>query len=227
MQKNFLTINTSTRVYVVAGVETSTMTAVYGDTVLFAANFLEVIPGASSTAIDLSGATDLRCIIRSDRQSSSELWALQTAFNGGEYTAGENLATGLVTWSVSLTATAYAITAASTITDKFTIAGDFTTQIDAGDNFTVSGSTGNDGSYVVLTVTANGADTDIEVSAIASAVADGNILHSALDNAITDASADFAEGWIEFSWLDANDNPQTLAQMSIKVYQQVDNGTAT
>jgi hypothetical protein len=227
MDKKFILVNTTTRAFTIGGRPVDRAKAVYGDNVLFAVEFDENIPGAVASDLVLTGATDLRCVIRDARSPDVELWASQTTYNNGDYATGEDLATGKVTWLVSLTTTAYAITAANTGTNKFTISGDFTTQIDATDEFTVTGSTGNDGDYTVVGVTANGSDTDIEVANVADATADGNINHSALENAVRTASVDYADGWIEFSWLDANDNPQTLAQLKIRVYQQTDNGTAS
>ncbi len=64
-------------------------------------------------------------------------------------------------------------------TDKFTIAGDHTAEIGAGDRVTVRDSTGNDGGYTVISVALNGADTDVEVANIPDATADGVMIYGA------------------------------------------------
>lgn len=79
------------------------------------------------------------------------------------------------TWAVP----DFDITVANTATDEFTIDGDYAELFRTGRTFTVTGSTGNDGSYTVL---APGAtwdcgtnETVIPVLVVASAVADGRI----------------------------------------------------
>jgi len=84
--------------------------------------------------------------------------------------------TSVTAWTgLAPVATAFAITAASTVTDKFTIAGDHVLSFYLGRAFTVTGSTGNDASYVVTSVALNAGNTEIGVAVVASAVADGNI----------------------------------------------------
>jgi len=61
-------------------------------------------------------------------------------------------------------ATTEAITAVDEPNDKITIAGDFSTDINVGDTVVISGSTGNDGSYVVSTVVLNGGNTEITMT---------------------------------------------------------------
>lgn len=73
-------------------------------------------------------------------------------------------------------ATVYAITAVSIANKTFTIGGDQTALIGAGSKITVSGSTGNDGDYNVVSSTLTGGDTVITVvETIADATADGDI----------------------------------------------------
>lgn len=71
------------------------------------------------------------------------------------------------------------ITAVNQGTDVFTIDGDHTSEIEAGDRVTVRGSTGNDGGYTVVSVALNGSDTDVEVALIAHATADGVMIYGA------------------------------------------------
>jgi hypothetical protein len=228
MDKTFLTVNTTTGAFSSGGRPVEGVSGVYGDNLLFAVEFKENIPGSVSSALALTGATALRCIIRSDRQpTSSELWSFQSTYNNGDYAAFEDLPNGKATWVVSLSTIAYAITAVDTGTDKLTIAGDLTNQFDDGDTFTITGSTGNDGTYTVATsgVVLSGSNTVIEVDEdITDATVDGSINHSALDNTLADSTNDYVDGWLEFSWLDASANPQTLAQMKIRVYRQIDDG---
>jgi len=72
------------------------------------------------------------------------------------------------------------ITAVDQATDVFTIQGDHTSEIEAGDTVTVRGSTGNDGIYTVDSVALNGSDTDVGVTAdIPDATADGVMIYGA------------------------------------------------
>lgn len=69
-----------------------------------------------------------------------------------------------------------AITAVSTAGQWFEVAGDRTDRFQAGESFTVAGSTGNDGTYTVVSATLQGSDTRIVVQeAVPDATADGNI----------------------------------------------------
>ena len=64
----------------------------------------------------------------------------------------------------------------NTSTEVFTITGDLTADIEAGDKIVISGSTGNDGVYTVTAVAANGGNTDITVSEdVTNATADGTL----------------------------------------------------
>jgi hypothetical protein len=225
MDKTFLTVNTTTGAFSSGGRPVEGVSGVYGDNLLFAVEFKENIPGSVSSALALTGATALRCIIRSDRQpTSSELWSFQSTYNNGDYAAFEDLPNGKATWVVSLSTIAYAITTADTGDNHFTVAGDQTNQFDVGDTFTVTGSTGNDGAYTVVTALLVGSDTEITVASVVDATADGSINHSALDNTLADSTNDYVDGWLEFSWLDASANPQTLAQMKIRVHRRIDDG---
>ena len=70
----------------------------------------------------------------------------------------------------------YAITGVDQGTRTFTVAGDQTADIPAGRVIEVTGSTGNDGDYVVESATENGGNTDIVVvQAIPDATVDGSI----------------------------------------------------
>ena len=62
------------------------------------------------------------------------------------------------------------------VSKVFTINGDRRSDIVAGGVFNIIGSTGNDGSYTIASVTLNGANTDVEVTGvISSSVADGGL----------------------------------------------------
>jgi len=72
--------------------------------------------------------------------------------------------------------TDYPITGVDTGTETFTIAGDWTAYFTANDVFSVSGSTGNDGNWTVVSATENGGNTDIVVAEdIIDATVDGTI----------------------------------------------------
>ena len=72
-----------------------------------------------------------------------------------------------------------AITAVNQATPSFTIAGDYTSVISAGQTITVVRSTGNNGTYVVLTAVLVGTDTVITTTvAMPSGTADGAIQYS-------------------------------------------------
>lgn len=73
-----------------------------------------------------------------------------------------------------------AIAAVDQTGDIFTIEGDHTAEIEAGDTVTVRGSTGNDGVYNVDSVALNGSNTDVGVTAdIPDATADGLMIYGA------------------------------------------------
>lgn len=70
----------------------------------------------------------------------------------------------------------HAITAAVILDKEFTVAGDQTATILAGQKIRVTGSTGNDGLYTVVSATLAGPDTEIVVEeVVADATADGDI----------------------------------------------------
>lgn len=72
-----------------------------------------------------------------------------------------------------------AIIGVSTGSKTFTVDDDFTDSFDEDNTFIVSGSTGNDGTYTVVSVALNSGDTVITVSeTIPNATADGNIIQS-------------------------------------------------
>lgn len=76
-----------------------------GDSVLVGFKFLEALTTGAPTAFDLSAATSLRCTLRAGRTASSTLYVQQTSYNGGYWVANENLASGLVTFVLNLSAT--------------------------------------------------------------------------------------------------------------------------
>lgn len=70
----------------------------------------------------------------------------------------------------------YAITAVDTVGDSFTVAGDQTESFKVGERFSVTGSTGNNGTYTVDSAVVSGADTVITVNEdITNVTADGTI----------------------------------------------------
>lgn len=70
----------------------------------------------------------------------------------------------------------YAITAVNTGTKKYTLSGDKQRFFNVGGAFTVTGSTGNNGTYTVTVITYTGGNTVLTVSEVVpSAVADGSV----------------------------------------------------
>jgi hypothetical protein len=130
-----------------AGSPFSGLSVVNGDTALICARFTESVAGV--VPLDLSGALALRVTVKSARTSSATLWTFQDAYNGGNYPAGEILASGYVTWLVSFS-------------------------------------------------------------------------DAAIDTAI--GTGESAAGYLELSYLDAGNNPQTLTQIPLTIYQQEDTG---
>jgi hypothetical protein len=75
-----------------------------------------------------------------------------------------------------------AIVAVNTGTEVFEVVGDITTELVATDTFTVTGSTGNDGTYTVSSITFNSPNTEITVNEdITDATVDGNINYASGD----------------------------------------------
>lgn len=206
---------------------------VNGDSVLFASHFTEVIGNANPTDLDLTdpGAPlSLRLTIRGARDTDARLWGFQSAFNQGNYTTGENLPEGRVTWLVSLGDMAYPIVGVTAST--FVIDGDFVLQIIDGDTFSVSGSTGNDGDYTVdgTPVYSSGSDetTITVIEIVPDLTVDGDIDHSALNNDLIIAGVTSpgaaVSGFVECALLDSNSIPQTLMQLPISIVDELDDG---
>lgn len=203
-----------------------------GDSILFAAHFTEVINNNSPTDLDLTDPGTplaLRYTIRASRDTDARLWGFQDAFNQGNYTAGEVLTEGRVTWLVNLGFMSYLITGGTSgASGTFIIDGDYEKQIIANDIFTVSGSVGDNGNYVVASSTySSGSDetTITVVGTVPAAGSDGQIDHSALDNDLIAAGVNAGvEGFTEVSLLDSNSVPQTLSQLVITITDELDNG---
>ncbi len=100
----------------------------------------------------------------------SKEWTLENVDTGA--TIEETLASEFLSDDLS------GVTAASTVTNTFTITGDRTKDLAAGETITIVDSTANDGDYVIDTVVlnANEEDTDVGVTtAVPSAVGDGSL----------------------------------------------------
>jgi hypothetical protein len=75
-----------------------------------------------------------------------------------------------------------AIVAVNTGTEVFEVVGDITTELLATDTFTVTGSTGNNGTYTVASITFNSPNTEITVvEDITDATVDGNVNYASGD----------------------------------------------
>ena len=188
-------------------------TVIRNDNVLISLHAVERLAvDTTPTGVDLSGASALRAIVRASKSSTAQVYGFQTSYNQGEDTAVEDLPNGKVTWNVGVGPLLYAITDVSTGSKTFMVSGSWAGQFTAAETFTVSGSTGNDGTYTVASATYDAGDdeTDIVVDeAVPSAVADGNLQHSALQNATFDADG-LLTAYLECSYTDASGNPQTL-----------------
>lgn len=131
-----------------AGAPYDSVALVNGDTVLFCVHFEESLT-STPTALSLAGALGLRCILKSARTSAGTEWSFQDSYNGGNYVACEVLASGYVTWAVSVSSAA------------------LTTSL---------------------------------------------------------GTSEYTDGYLEFAYLDASNYPQTLIQIPLRVYQQLDTG---
>jgi len=206
---------------------------VNGDSILFTGHFTEVIATNPPSDLDLTDPGTplaLRYTIRAARDTDARLWGFQDAFNQGNFPAGEDLTEGRVTWLVNLGFMSYTIVdVTSGAGGTFVIDGDFTKQILDGDRFTVSGSTLNDGDYVVDGDPTYSSGTDrttiTVVGTIPDGTVDGQIDHSALDNDLRIAgSGKGVKGFSEVSLLDSNAVPQTLMQLVTTINDELDDG---
>jgi hypothetical protein len=210
-----------------ASVEQQFAVVVNGDNVIVNSWSREDLTG-TETDLVLTGATALRCILRATKDATSVIYGFQAAYNQGVYAAGEDLAAGKVTWLLSVGPLAYPVAGVTTGTKTLTIAGDYHGQFASGDAITISGSTGNDGSYILAsapTYSAGTGQTSLVVTGtLASAVADGSINHSALQHATFNSSG-YLDAYLECSWIDASGNPQTLLPaFPVHIQAQLDTG---
>lgn len=104
MKKLLLQINTTTGAVTDWQNQSMPITIVNGDTVLVCCRFLEAL-SSTLTALNLTGALALRATIRETRDASDTLLAFQDSYNQADYPAGEVLASGYVTWALTLDTT--------------------------------------------------------------------------------------------------------------------------
>ncbi len=89
----------------------------------------------------------------------------------------------------------FPIVSAVSATDLFTIAGNHVVQFPVGQYFTIAGSTGNDGTYQVLSVSLVSTNTVIHVATVPDETADGTIyLPGALVTTLNDQLQTFYGG---------------------------------
>jgi hypothetical protein len=148
MNKILLKVNTTTGAITDWQDQPAAINLVNGDTVLLCLHFVEALT-STLTAVNLTGATALRAMVKAARLESSAVLTFQDSYNTGLYPACEVLASGYVTWAVSFNA-------------------------------------------------------------------------AAIDSAI--GSLESLAAWLELSWLGTDAYPQTLAQIPITIYQQLDDG---
>ena len=186
--------------------------AVVGDNILVNLWAREELTAGTITDLDLTGATALRCIIRASKSSTAAIYGLQTAYNQGDYVAGEALDEGKVTWKVGIGNISYPIVGVNQGSKTFAVDGAYNTNFLASDKLTIAGSTGNDGEYTVASASYDSTndETDIVVSeAIPDATVDGTISHSALQHA-TFTDDGYVACFVECSWIDSGGDNQTL-----------------
>jgi hypothetical protein len=171
---------------------------------------------------DLTGATAWRCLVRAEVDPDSELYG----YTESPYTSDATLyalANGKVAFYLQVGIVGWSISGVNTGTKTFTLASPAPVgQFLAGDSLTISGSTGNDGTYTVVSATT----TTVTVSqTVPSAVADGAIYHSAIDNATFDGAGNLA-AWLEVSMLDSAGRPTTiLPAFPILIREQLEGDT--
>tara|TARA_R110002020_G_scaffold18350_4_gene64168 strand:- start:2059 stop:3306 length:1248 start_codon:yes stop_codon:yes gene_type:complete len=157
MHLHVLTINETTGVVsnTATGDVLSELEMINGDTNLVNAHIVRNVLSETPVDKNLSSATALRCTIESARRegAGSDLWGFQDVINQG-YDAAltENLATGYITWAMSL----------------------------------------------------NDADLTTALSTTEESVA----------------------GFIEWTYVDANGHPKTVAQLPVTIFAQLDSGAA-
>lgn len=199
-----------------AGIDVPLLNFVRNDAALINMHAQEELVADTVTDLNMTGATAATCVIRATKSTTGKILASQTAFNQGDYVAGEDLSAGKVTWLLSIGMISYAITAVNTGTKTFSIAGDYTFQFADDDTLKITGSTGNNGTYTINgapTYNSGTGYTEIIVDeTVADATVDGNIEHSAIDNdaSLFDASERYVSGFLQCTWSDADSNPQSI-----------------
>lgn len=114
-------------------------------------------------------------------------------------------------YSYVSTSTAYTITVADDVNDKFTFAGNVAARFYAGRTFTVTGSAGNDGNYTVLSAVNSGGNTIVTVTQdITSAVAGGSIN-------LADDAGDIAAGLVAALVAQATTTPSASGADSVYI----------
>lgn len=165
----------------------------------------EYLPDTRSASIDLEGnlidpaATDGAGykILQDESDAKNKIEARLTFADGGSYegtalieTLEESHEDGTSTFSTtlqfdgSLTRTdgdRATITGADDTADNFTVDTDLTSDLSAGDTFRVEGSTGNDGTYTVETITSSQIDT---VESVPDGTADGEVVANFTDKGL-------------------------------------------
>jgi hypothetical protein len=213
-----------------ADVQLRRMDLVAGDTVILSHQAQLDVAGVATNMV-LTGYAALRATIRSDISPTAVLLGRQTTI----ITAGadaSDVATGLVNWYVAVGPIGYAIAAVSIGSKTFTIQGSWPLQFVDGDTFTISGSTGNDGSYTINGTPVYTAATNITVITVdqtpADATVDGTITHSAMQSqtfATSGSNKGTLTAYVEFVYLDANSEPQTLMPaFECRILNQLDDG---
>jgi hypothetical protein len=213
-----------------ADVQLRRMDLVAGDTVILSHQAQLDVAGVATNMV-LTGYTALRATIRSDISPTAVLLGRQTTI----ITAGadaSDVATGLVNWYVAVGPIGYAIAAVSIGSKTFTIQGSWPLQFVDGDTFTISGSTGNDGSYTINGTPVYTAATNITVITVdqtpADATVDGTITHSAMQSqtfATSGSNKGTLTAYVEYVYLDANSEPQTLMPaFECRILNHLDDG---
>jgi len=199
-----------------------------GDSVVVALKAFEIATDGTKQTMDLSGATALHCIVRQNYSpdAASTIFSYQETYNNGNLGSFEDTAQGQITWKIGIGPILYTITGVDTSNNYFYIDDDFSAQFKSDDIMTVSGSTGNDGTYTLAsnaTYDSGTNQTQIAVNeSVTDATADGNIRHSALQN-VSWNEGGYIDAFLECSRVTSDSDPQTiLPAIPIRIHNQLD-----
>jgi len=165
--------------HAVQSISGATVTALGDATARFSAGDRVRVVGVASGTVELDGAT----VVSSSLASGNTDVVLDKTYAGTAVGAAnpmilENITTGIGDEDGFGFEEGYAITGVDQASKALTVAGDCTSEWAAGERLRITGSTGNDSAYSVVSATLDGSDTDIVVGeALPDATVDGQLLH--------------------------------------------------